>query len=364
MTQETPTAPVKAKSRRSRRWVVILGLLAIGGGAFAFSARPWETRPKSVATEVMALGPVSQVLAVNGRVAAIRAVTVRSAVAGQAITVLTEEGSAVTAGDILIQLDAAQAEALVNQARAQVEAGLVKQQQAQANADRARALGDNASRATREDAELSLLAANTEVDRLRAGLEQAQSHLDQYTITAPISGVVLRRHVDRGQMVDTQAELLTIADLTQLVVETDVDELYSSRMKNGLKALLEPAGETVARPGKLIYAAPTVDPATGGRAIKIGFETPVDLPVGLTVTANIIVSETQSAVSIPRGAIVIEGTDSHVLVLVDGFAQVRRVSFLDWPAERVIVPSGLVPGDVVLLAPANIKVGQPLVGMQ
>src|SRR5690606_31698830 len=194
-----------------------------------------------VATETLSPGTVTQVLAVTGRIAPRLQVKVRSAVSAQAVAVLADEGDRVTEGQVIVRLDPAQPQALVHQARAALEAGLVAEQQAQATLDRARALGENTPRATREDAERAVVSASNEVTRLRSVLEQTESQLAQYTITAPLSGVVLERSIDQGQLVDTQSELFTIADLTTLVVETDVDEIYSARMRVGLRAILKPA---------------------------------------------------------------------------------------------------------------------------
>ncbi|NMA98396.1 MAG: efflux RND transporter periplasmic adaptor subunit [Phyllobacteriaceae bacterium] len=356
----SPTSSSTSPSPKRRRrwgWAILAGLLIAGGGAYAFLERPWETKPQKVAVETVQAGPITQVLAVNGRVAARQTVKIRSAVSGQALEILAEEGAEVRAGDVLIRIDPASAQAVVDQARAALDSGMVSQQQAQAAADRALALGENATRSTREDAELALVAATKEVARLNAAVEEATSRLAQYTITAPFDGVVLDRAVDQGQLVDTQSELFTIADLSDLLVETDVDELYSSRIKAGLKALLRPVGESVARHGTVDFANPTVDPATGGRAVKIGFDEPADLPVGLTVNANIIVSEVDSALSIPRRSIVTEGSESHLFVVENGLATQRPVEFSDWPAERVIVTEGLAEGDVVVLDPASIAPG-------
>ncbi len=332
--------------------VVVLGVV------YALVAQPWQERAATVAVEVVSLGPVSQVLAVNGRVAARQTVNIRSLVAAQALDVGPDEGDAVAAGDLLVRLNSSQPIALVDQAQAALDAGMVQQQQAEANAERARALGDNATRVAREDAERALTTARNEVAQLQAALDEAKSQLALYTITSPMTGVVLTRSVDRGQLVDAQSQLFTIADLNQLVVETDVDEIYSARIRKGLKALLKPAGESVAREGTVSFAAPTVDAATGGRAVKIDFDTPVDLPVGLTVNANIIVSETESAISVPRGAIVTEGAQSHVLVIENGTVVSRPVVFEDWPAERVLVTSGLSVGDSVILDPSTVVPGQ------
>ncbi|KKB76407.1 hypothetical protein VW29_19800 [Devosia limi DSM 17137] len=334
------------------------GLAVLAGATYASLERPWEPKPTRVAVEIVSADPFAQVLAVNGRVVARDTVTVRAAVSAQARDVLVDEGDSVAAGDTLIQLDATQPRTLVDQARAALDAGLVSQAQAQANADRANALGENAARSTREDAALAVLSAANEVARLQAALEQARNQLAQYTIVAPLSGVVLDRKVDRGQLVDPQSELLTIANLDDLLVATDVDELYSSRIRNGLKALLKPVGDTVPQHGSVVFASPSIDPATGGRAIKIAFDEAVDLPVGLTINANIIIAETDAALTVPRGAIITQGTDSHVLVLDDGRAAVRPIEFSDWPAPRVIVTQGLSAGDVVIVDPTAIAAGQ------
>lgn len=343
---------------RPRLWLWVLGLALVGGAAWMVATRPWQSRPLVVATETLSPGTVTQVLAVTGRIAPRLQVKVRSAVSAQAVQVLADEGDRVAEGQVIVRLDPAQPQALVGQAQAALEAGLVAEQQAQATLDRARALGENTPRATREDAERALVAASNEVARLRSVLEQAESQRAQYTIAAPLSGVVLERTIDQGQLVDTQSQLFTIADLDTLVVETDVDEIYSARVRVGLRAILKPAGDTITRTGSVSFAAPTVDPATGGRAIRIAFDEPVALPVGLTVSANIIVSEDHAALSLPRGAIVTAGGRNTVLVIEGGKAAGREVDFIDWPAERVIVTAGLAAGDVVILDPAAVRPGQ------
>lgn len=358
---EHSSRPVLRRRKRRWGWLIVLLLLLGAGGTYGWIKKPWEAKPRLVASETVAAGPVSQVLAVNGRIAARTAVTVRAGVSAQAIAVGAAEGDRVIAGQILVELDQNLVQSQWQQAKAALESQQVRQSQAAAAVERARALGDNATRSSVEDAERTLAGAITETTRLQAALDQVAQQRAQYRITAPLSGVVLSRGVDVGQLVDPQTQLFTIADTSDLVVETDVDELYSSRITSGLKALLKPVGASVAQPGTVVFAAPTVDAATGGRAIKIGFDAPVSLPVGLTVNANVIVEEVPDALSVPRRAIITEGTQSHVLVIANGVATIRAIAFDDWPAERVIVTDGLVAGDVVILDPASIKPGDMVV---
>lgn len=351
-------AAATRKQRGIPVWIIVLVLIVVGAGGYAGYARPWETRPLKVKTEMLALGPASQVLAVNGRVAAKRSVVLRPTVQARLMTVSVGEGDSVTAGQLIAELDDVEPRALVDQAMAALEAGVSRRDQAQGNLERTQALGDNVTRTTLNDAQVALNVADNEVTRLRALLAQAQNQLAQYQFRAPFDGVVLASAAEAGQIVDPQTELFTIADLRDLLVETDVDELYSAKVHKGLRALLKPAGGTTAQGGVVSFAAPTVDPLTGGRAVKISFDAPVDLPIGLTVNANIIVAASDSALSIPRGALRTDGTRAYVLVDEGGIARERDVQFVDWPADRLEVASGLSAGDVVILEPEKVKVGQ------
>ena len=217
-TPNTPGPQVSGRRRRRFGWMIVGVILVAVGSAYAYFERPWEEKPVRVEVEVVKQEKLIQALAVNGRVVARETIQVRSAVSGLAVSVGAGEGESVSANEVLVQLDTAQPKALLDQAQAALDAGLVRQQQAEANAARARALGENTPRSTREDAELALTEASNEVSRLAAALDQARSQLEQYTIQSPIKGVVLDRSIDRGQLVDTQTNLYTVADLSELLV--------------------------------------------------------------------------------------------------------------------------------------------------
>ncbi len=121
--------------------------------------------------------------------------------------------------------------------------GIVAQQQAEAALSRATALGVNVARVTQEDAKRSLQQAQRETGRLQALYDQAQFQLTRYKITAPIAGTILTRSVEPGQVIDLSTPLFTLADLSDLIVETDVDEVYATQIKSGMPALLRLAGD-------------------------------------------------------------------------------------------------------------------------
>jgi len=342
-----------------RRWSLWIGLAAAGGiGGWLVYAQPWQAGAPLVSIEVVAPGPVTRVLAVNGRVAALRSVAVKSTVAGTLVASLPEEGSAVSQGAILARLDDTAQQAAVQQAVAALDQGLVVQTQARVALERAQALGGNISRVTLEDARSAAERADQEIGSLRARLDQAQFQLTKFNIVAPITGTILTRGIEPGQVVDLTTTLFTLGDLSELVVETDVDESYATQIRTGMPAVLQLTGDETKLDGKVSFVAPVVDADTGGLAVKIAFVEKQTAPVGLTVTANIIIDQRDAAISAPRAALVFAGTERFAFVLEGETARRVPVSVIDWPADRLIVTDGLQAGDRLVTDANKLADGQ------
>lgn len=348
--------PAARPWRRRLVWVG-LALAGVAGGWLAF-AEPWGGGSEGVAVEVVAAGPVTRVLAVNGRIAARQSVAVRSTVAGTLVDVLADEGDVVVQGAVLARLDDTPQQAVLREVVAALDQGVVAQQQAADAVSRAEALGANVSRVTLDDARRSLELADREVGRLRALVDQTRFHLTKFSIAAPIAGTILTRSVDPGQVVDLSTPLFTLADMSELIVETDVDESYATQIRPGMPAVLQLTGETRTLDGTVSFVAPVVDAETGGLAVKIAFAEPQQAPVGLTVTANIVVDRRDAAMSVPRSAIVTGDGGRGIFVLADGRARRVPVTVIDWPAERLIVTEGLKPGDAFIVDANGITDGQ------
>lgn len=348
-----PVAPAPVKRRRRWLWGVA-GLLVLAVGGLVWS-QVWMARPTVVTVEIATLAPVTRVLAVNGRIAAVRSVDVRSVVSGTLAQLPVAEGDMVEADQILAQLDAGAQTAAVRQAMAALDAALVTQQQVSEAYDRAVVLGDNVARTVLEADAFALRSAAQEVARLTALLDQAQIVLGTYTIRAPVAGTVLELDAEAGQIVGPSARLLTLADLTELVVEADVDEAYATQIAVDLPAIVQLAGESTTREGHVSFVSNRVDEATGGLAIKIAFDSPVSAPIGLTVATNIIVEQREAALTVPRTALL---NGDGVFVVSDDVAELRPVTVVDWPAARLIVTGGLEAGEAVIVDTTGIADGQ------
>ncbi|TGD60387.1 efflux RND transporter periplasmic adaptor subunit [Tabrizicola sp. WMC-M-20] len=351
-----PATPTPQPTRRAWIWAVGLGLAAVAGLGLYF--QPWASGPPAVAVEIAALAPATRVLAVNGRIAALYTVDVRALVGGTLAEVQVAEGDSVERDEELTRIDAAAQHAMVRQAVAGLDAALVAKAQAADIFARTEALGGNVTRSALDAAARGVQSAEQEVARTTALVDQARVQLENYTIRAPMTGMVLALPVTRGQSIDPSTLLMTIADLDQLVAETDVDEAYATQIHAGLLAVMQLAGETTRHDGRIARVSQRVDAATGGLAVEVSFDEPVRAPVGLTVTINIIVDSLDAAITAPRAAIQTTDAGDAVFVVTDGAARHRPVSVIDWPAARLIVTDGLAPGDVIILDATGITDGQ------
>ena len=354
-------APARPKSRR--RWLWIGGGVLAAGLAALVSYPLWISGPPTVPVETMALAPVTRVLAVNGRIAAVQSVEVRAPVAGTLASLSVAEGDSVAQDQILAQVDATAQVLQVRQAVAGVEAARVAQEQASEAYERAQALGNNIARTALETAAHALEAATQDLARQTAVLDQARAVLDTYTIRAPVAGSVLVLAAEQGQLVGPSTALLTLANLADLVVEADVDEAYAIQIARDQPATLQLAGETGTRAGRVSFVSTRVDVATGGLAVKIAFDAPVAAPIGLTVAANIVVDQRDAALTVPRSALIGGESGNAVFVLNAGVARAVPVGVVDWPAARLIVTEGLAEGDQVIIDAAGIEDSQAVMGI-
>jgi RND family efflux transporter MFP subunit len=317
-------------------------------------------RPAPVSVEIVTLAPVTRVLAVNGRIAAVHSVDVRTRVGGALAALPVAEGDVVEADQVLARIDAEAQNAVVRQAMAALDAALIARDETRDTYERSLALGANIARSVVDTQERAVQSAEQEVARLSAILEQAQVALRDHTIRAPIGGTVLAIDGELGQIVDQATPLLTLADLENLVVEADVDEAYATQIAPDQPAVLQLAGEEQTRDGHVSFVSQRVDEATGGLAIRIAFDAPVTAPVGLTVATNIIVDRRDAALTVPRTALYTGTEGTGVFLVEDGAARFQPLMVVDWPAPRLIVTSGLSEGDAVITDAAGIVEGQPV----
>ena len=181
----------------------------------------------------------------EGRVAAYPGceVTVGSEVLGTIVRMPARVKQAVRKGDLLVELRADAAQASVREAHSslvEAESDLLYEQ-GRFRLDRVvpgLAGRDLRPLGSRRD----MASAVARRDTARAAVERAEAEAARFRILAPIDGVVIAVHADPGETANPAAPLVTVADLSRLRVEAELDEFDIGRVGAGAKATLTAAG--------------------------------------------------------------------------------------------------------------------------
>ena len=336
-------------------------LVALAAAALAIAGY-WFFAPRyqAAATLIVKRALADRILAVNGRVRPRFQVDIRPSLGGGLVALPFDVGDRVEAGQILARIDDAPEQAAIAEAQASVETQQATLAQARRELARFVALGQFATRREVEQRRLAVLEDERELKRRNAAVVQASELRDRRVLRAPFSGAILERPVDPGQVVGLESVIYRLADLSSPEVSIEVDEVYAAEIRPGMEAMISMPGQARQLQARVLHVEPRVDPATGARAVRLGLiGAAVDAPSGLTVTVNLLIERREGAISVPRSAVLSSGSSAKVrLVGKDNVVIERAVTFIDWPAETVIVTSGLQPGERILVEPDEVKLGE------
>lgn len=343
---------------RTRLIWIVLAVAALVALFLVYRSMTQAPRVEVITVEA---GTIERVLAAVGRVRAEERISVFPRAAGLISRLQKDEGDVVKAGDILGEIDAGQSRAILKQRQASTAGQRRQLAQSERDFARAQSLLDKGftTKAAYESARLQVQRDREEILRLEAAETEAKSRLEDFVIRAPMDGRIVFRPVDAGQVVTLTTQVFELVSQTPPEVETDVDETLAGAIKVGMAVRIAPAGmEGKSFTGKVTFVSPRVEPTTGGRTIRFSFEaSPKDIPTGLSADVNISVETRQNAIAIPRTSIGDASRAPFVLLVREGKLARQDITFIDWPAERVIVTTGLKPGDQLALDPIKVAPG-------
>ena len=223
-----------------KRWIVVgVVVLAAAGAAWWWKARSKVEGPR-YRTAAVERGAIRSVVSATGTIEPVVQVQVGSQVSGTVSKLYADYNSLVKQGQLLLQLEpssfrarAAQAEATVARAEA-----TLKESQRQLRRSQELVKDNYVAQADVEAAEVDVDQKQADLKLAQAALQSAAVDLANTTIRAPIDGVVIARSVDVGQTVAASLQapqLFVIAnDLSQMQVETKIDEADIGRIRPGL----------------------------------------------------------------------------------------------------------------------------------
>ncbi len=376
-----------AVGRRRRKivWILLLSAIAIAIGVLLVRTGVLVPAAKVRVASVGWVYP-SQVATdfnASGYIVAQRKAAVASKGTGRIVYLGVQEGSRVKEGDVIARLDSDDLKAEKNQFEAQLNAAkfeLIRAETevktAEANYNRFKELWAKKAVAQLdfENTRDRFLKANAAVDSARANIKSIEASirregvLIEYTvIRAPFDGVVLTKDADVGEVVapfgsatNAKAAVVTMADMSSLMVQADVAESFLSKVRMDQPCEIQlDAVPNVRFPGRVHMIVPTADRTRGTVMVKVRFDEldPRVLPEMSAKVAflsrNLAAGENQPILGIHKDALT-SGPSGQGIYRVDGGqAEWTPVSDPKYLGDYLILGPPVRNGDKIVLKPAS-----------
>ena len=351
---------------RRRLLLAAIALVLVGGGAAA--VRLMRPDVPEVTAESVRRRDLEAIVSASGKIQPKRQVNISASTMGRVTRLAVEEGQRVRAGQFLLEIDPRSLEGALQRGEASVAAARSALQQARTGVEQARTAVEQArvtldlarqtlkrqqdlwsggltSREALERAqnevelrEADLKAREQEVQtrsqevqtraqqikQEEASLTTTQYNLSQVIISSPMDGIITRRNIEEGENVvvgtmnNAGTVLLTIADMSVIEAEVEVDETDVPEVTVG-----QPARVTIdAVPDRTFHGRvteigsspiqqtasplpPTTAQATNFKVVVTLEEQLPDLRPGFTCTAEITTATRQAVLAVPIQALTV-----------------------------------------------------------
>ena len=315
------------------KWAIAIVAVVAIGSTLAMSAAKRGNKAVEVRIEPVQKRDLIASVTASGQVRPQTKVDVASDVSGKIIKLSVKEGQMVTAGQFLLQIDPAQAQAAVEHAEAAVASSRAQLTQETASLDQAQRSYDRQALMKKQnptlvaDEQVEQLKTALEVDKALveaskhavdqaiASLNDAKSQLSKTTIYAPMSGQITRLAVEQGETAvpgtfnKDAATLLTISDMSVLETRVKVDETDVARVKVGDSAQVQldafPDTTFIGRVTRISNSsvksttAATTDQAVDYEVTIQLLNAPKDTRPDFSATAKVITDKRTNVLSVP-----------------------------------------------------------------
>ena len=220
-----------------------------------------------------------------------------------------------------------------------------------------------------DDLTESIQSASESLRSAEISMQNLQDTMNNYTITAPISGTIIEKDAKVGDAVKTGDTLCIVYDLSYLEMSINVDELQISSISVGQKVQIT----ADAVPDKTYVGTVTrvsmkgkSDGGTTTYPVSIRIDDTDGLRPGMNANAEIVVAKADNALVVPNAAVV---RGSYVLVTKDSPSAANADTAMEAPEGFVYVPvktgvsnddytqivSGIQEGDTIGYDPSSVS---------
>ncbi len=332
------------------------------------------------------LSSVQLIVESQGKVQPARTASVSAAVAGPVawISPDMEAGGYVSAGAPLLRLDATDFETALEQSRASLKQAQAESDFATSELSRFQELAAKslASASQLQSTRRQADVATSMLANAQASYNQAQLDLDRTEIKAPFNAIIQSRDVELGQYVNRAQAVAVVhgADEVEVRVPLAIRQLGYLDIPLSSRGQLTPeqapdvtlkgfyGGQEINWSGDLVRSEAVIDadsntvqtiirvvqPTANNDNPRSGNKANVPLPIGLFVEASIQGRTVEDLIILPRS--VIRNNNQVLVVDAENKMHYRDIEIYRLEDSRVLVSSGLLPGELICISPIQAVV--------
>lgn len=279
-------------------------------------------------------------------------------------------GDQVKKGDLLAEIDIPELEQELAQARAVIGQIKVRLELARSTLKRWTLLKESDSVIQQEydEKRSAVLQAEADLTTAEVNLKRLEKINDYRHIVAPFSGVITRRSVDVGSLINAgNQELFAITQIDPLRLTVWIPQVYADDVKSGQEVnirIIEAHNKTVT--AHIDHIAGALDPVTRARQVDIALTNNEGklLPGSYVEVSINVVGNKANPIVVPANTLVIDHAGTHV-VIVDAEKHIsfRPVKLGRDFGREVEIIEGLTPNDVLVASPSDLLVEGEVVGV-
>ena len=197
----------------------------------------------------------------------------------------------------------------------------------------------------------SLKSAEGQLTAAKGKYLSAEAQLSYSEIRSPIDGVVTERPQYAGELATANQPILTVMDLSSLIVKAHVAQSDAAALKVGSAAQIQVTGATDPVAAKVTLVSPALDPGSTTIEVWVQSSKPNSaLKPGMTAQLIITARSAKDALTVPASAVYKndDGSEYVVVATADNHAAIKTVQIGIRGKERVQVKSGLSAGEKVV----------------
>jgi len=325
----------KGSFRKRKRLLLFFLVIAVIGIIIFFNLQSQREKSIKVMVEKVKRDDLESTVSASGEVKPKKNVNISAHIPGRIVKIGVEEGQRVKAGDFLLKLESTQYEANADRDRAQIQSLKADLIRAEAVLNRDKSFYERqlklfdsklistenleSAKAQHEISKAQYDAILFQIKQAQASLQSTLDNLEKTVYNAPIDGVITSLRVEEGEiaLVGTMNNpgtiLMTIADLSVMEVEVEVDETDVVGVRIGHTAEVrvdafpeEPIKGTVTEVGSSALEKLTAAEESKDFKVVITLEDPPNnLKPGLSASADIITARKDNVLAVPISSLVL-----------------------------------------------------------